>query len=129
MKKKIIIILILIGSLGLFLFIKTALKTKKAGVTPEIPPPSYFTQPTIIPTRRPNILPQDIIEQERRFLEQTPILQKLPARSTFFSVEYVDERHLIVHAKTDNKNRDYEQARGWFSENAIDTRNIVIEYK
>lgn len=72
---------------------------------------------------------EEFLKREREFLRKTPILQKLPFGNPNFEVEYISEQHLIVYAKTQNKEQDYQIAKQWFSDNGIDTSKINIEYK
>ncbi len=66
---------------------------------------------------------------ENDFVKNTPILQKLPAMSSYFYIIYISEKHLEVHSKTTEKQRDYQIAKNWFKDNNINTDTILIEYK
>ncbi len=66
---------------------------------------------------------------EKEYLEKTPLLQKLPYDQQYFSVEYLSETHLIIHARTSDKARDYQAAKNWFIENGIDTSTIKMDYQ
>lgn len=68
-------------------------------------------------------------QAEKEFIDSTPLLQKLPANSAYFDIEYKDEQHLTVLAKTANQPRDYQIAKDWFVENDIDLSKITVEYK
>ncbi|GEM_PF-4090985 len=108
---------------------------------PQQKPPIISSQPTptiFIPQSTPTPTPQgkgrgfeteEFLQEQRESVANTPILQKLPADSSFFSIEYINEQHLIVYAETPNKDRDYEEARKWFVENNIDIQGIILEYK
>lgn len=63
------------------------------------------------------------------FIQKTPVLQKLPAASPFFAISYINEQHLIIKSKTDNKERDYQMAKAWLVQNDIDIGSIKLEYK
>lgn len=69
------------------------------------------------------------ISGEKDFIQQTPILQKLPFDDPYFYGEYISETHIIIHARTSNKDRDYQAARNWFVENGIDYDKIQLEYR
>lgn len=129
MKKKIFIfisVLIVVGA-GIFFSVGEFMRMNRTPIIPApFPTPTPVSIPT--PTRSPNILPKEILEAEREFLKQTPILQKLPANSPYFTIEYISEAYLIVHTKTTDKARDYEKAKEWFVENKINIRTIRVEY-
>ncbi len=130
MKKMFILIAILIFILVILLFIKLKSQT---------PTPSPSFSPTPIPSITPAILTPsktgagiestEYKKAEEEYIKSTPILQKLPVKSTYFSIEYIDEEHLVVVAKTSNKSRDYQIAKNWFIENNINFDKINIEYK
>ncbi len=88
---------------------------------------SPFPSPTIRPGG--GLEGPEYQNREKEFLQKTPILQKLPFNTPYFEIEYLSEQQLIVHAKTQDKNRDFQVAQSWFKENDIDTSKIQIEYK
>jgi Tol biopolymer transport system component len=76
----------------------------------------------------PPCVPADTI-QALQSQQHVPILQRLPFHNPFFSVEYISEEHLIIHARTADKSRDYQQARKWFADNDINISEVILEYK
>ncbi len=135
MNKKILIsIICVLGIIIFLLFIFVQNSSKQIPSVPFIPEPTKFIlQPTIKPSPIQNqgggLETEEYKQDERNFIQRTPILQKLPEKSDFFGIEYLDEQHLIVHAKTENKERDYQEAQKWFAENKIDITKIIIEYQ
>lgn len=114
-------------------YIFNSLKEKQ--ITPQlvIPTPTiYQLQPSPTPTpqgKGRGFETEDFLQEERSFVNNTPILQKLPAKSSFFGIEYINEQHVVVHAKTQDKERDYQEVRNWFLQNSIDITNIIVEYR
>ena len=132
---KIIVIIILMIAVALTLFV---LRMPNQESQEHFPKPIIKFEPSPILTPSPQItdpkqkfggVTEEYKKEQRKFVEQTPILQKLPVKSTYFSIEYIDEEHLVVVAKTSNKSRDYQIAKNWFIENNINFDKINIEYK
>ncbi len=135
MNKKILIpIFCVLGIIVFLLFIFVQNSNKQIQPVPFIPEPTKFIlQPTVKPSPVQNqgggLETEEYKQDEKNFIQRTPILQKLPEKSNFFGIEYIDEQHLIIHAKTTDKQRDYQEAQKWFAENKIDTTKIIIEYQ
>lgn len=134
MNKKTIAFIAFLFVITVFLVIIAQLKQQEPVVMPTslptptpIPQSTQFTTPLIEGGGRET---KEFKQAEREFLASTPILQSLPSEDLpFFSIEYINETHLIIHSKTTNKQRDYEEAKKWFVENNIDTYKITLEYK
>ena len=102
------------------------------------PKPIIKFEPSPILTPSPQItdpkqkfggVTEEYKKEQRKFVEQTPILQKLPANSPYFGIEYISEQSLAVYSKTEDKERDYQAAKNWFIKNNIDISKITVEYK
>lgn len=125
-------IFILIAVLILILIVLLLIKLKTQPPTPSVPPtPTFSSTPaTLIPPKTGvGIESLEYKKAEEEYIKSTPILQKLPANSAYFSIEYIDEQHLIVLSKTSDKTRDYQAAKNWFIENDVNFDKINIEYK
>lgn len=134
MSKKIILLIIFLIFLLIMLVIVSLSQNKKAPnsiPTPTSSPKIGVPNLPDLSTPKPGagIETPEFKQAEKEFIDNTPILQKLPANSTYFDIEYKDERHLSVLSKTDNKVRDYQVAKNWFIENNIDINQITVEYK
>lgn len=133
MKKTLLLTLLLSGATILLVLMAVFLRTKELPTRTTIPVPTPLrlksTTPITTPARHPNILPKELLKTEEDFLEQTPILQKLPYGHPYFIIDYISETHLIVYSKTTDREIDYQEARSWFAENDIDISKILIEYK
>lgn len=133
-KKILILILILAGILIVLLALsispdQPAPSSQQPTPSPVIPTP---TLPTLSPTPTDTgkgFESEEYKRAEQKFIDEHPLLQKLPAKSEYFSIEYMDEQHLVVHSKTENKTRDYESAKDWFKVLGVDLNKISIEYK
>lgn len=133
---KILIIIVLLVSIVIILFTLRATQQKPSQApSPEPvirfkPSPEATPSPIVTdPKQRFGGVSEEYKKEQKEFTEQTPILQKLPVDSSYFGIEYVSEQHLIVHAKTDDKERDYQAAKDWFTQNNIDISKIQIEYR
>lgn len=133
---KILIIIVLLVSIVIILFTLRVIQQKPSQTpSPEPvirfePSPKATSSPTITdPKKRFGGVSEDYKKEQKEFIEQTPILQKLPADSPYFGIEYISEKHLIVRSKTSDKERDYQAAREWFAQNNLDISQIQIEYK
>ncbi len=73
--------------------------------------------------------PEEYQRAEEEFVKSHPILQRLPVDSLYFGIEYKSEKHLIIHSKTNDKERDYGESKKWFVQNRVDPTGIRIEYK
>lgn len=133
-KKILILILILAGILVVFLTLN--IFSKQPAPSSQQPTPFPVIPAPILPTASPT--PADIGKgfeseeykrAEQKFIDEHPLLQKLPAKSEYFSIEYIDEQHLVVHSKTENKTRDYESVKDWFKVLGVDLNKIAVEYK
>lgn len=130
-----IFIFIFLGIVAIaLLFIKFNNVQRISQPTPSIPTIPTATpvkiQTTVIPEKTGvGIETEGFKQGQLDFARDHPILQKLPFGNPFFSIEYLSETHLIVHAKTRDQTRDYQEAKKWFIENSIDTSKVVVEYK
>lgn len=129
--KKLIFLLIIITSI-VMVYLVFALSSSRQAIIPiqPVPTPTVFQSAvTPGPTRNPNILPLDVRQSEKEFLEKTQVLQKIPLDSPYFTVFYKNEQHLIVQADVPNKDFAYQEARRRLIENGIDITKIIIEYQ
>lgn len=95
-----------------------------------IPTPFQSTSTQTPPLEGGGREPASFLESERELLKNTPVLQGLPSEDLpFFSIGYIDETHLVLYAKTENKTRDYEEAIKWLEQKGITTQNISFDYK
>lgn len=95
-----------------------------------IPTPFQSTSTQTPPLEGGGREPASFLESERELLRNTPVLQRLPSEDLpFFSIGYTDETHLTLYAKTENKNRDYEEAIKWLEQKGINTKDITFYYK
>ncbi len=132
--KKILYVLasvsVILVALDLMFFSIPSTKTPK---TTLIPTPTSF--PISYPRTTPIVQPNgggespEFLKAGEDYLKTHPILQKFPVTSPYFTIKYIDETHFIVSAKTADIQGDFAQAKIWFSQNSIDTSNILIEYK
>lgn len=96
---------------------------------------SVLPAPTTVPLEIPKtkngagVETEEFKAAEKKYIEEHPILQKLPAENYYFGVEYIDESKLIIHSKTEDKNRAQAEAKAWFILNDIDESKIKVEYK
>lgn len=133
---KILIIIVLLASIAIILFTLRVTQQKPSPAPSPEPvirfKPSPKTTPFPIvtdPKQRFGGVSEDYKKEQKEFIEQTPILQKLPATSPYFGIEYISEQSLVVHSKTEDKERDYQVAKDWFAQNNIDISKIQIDYK
>lgn len=119
--------IIVVGSL--LLINRTDIQTIEQRLPIPIASISPSTNSSIQPKEGVGSETEEFQNAEREFLEKTPLLQKLPYDQQYFTVEYISETELIIHARTSNKARDYQAAKNWFVENGIDTSTINIEYQ
>lgn len=131
MMKKIIIFGLLGGIIVLLLTLLVSKRTNEQlnKIPPIIYQPSPNTSLRDIPLQGSSGASPEYKKEEAEFIKKTPILQKLPAISPFFTINYVNEQYLIIKSDTPDKERDFQSARNWFVENDIDISNIKIEYK
>lgn len=133
-KKVLLLIIILIFLIAILLIINLFANKQgtKQSPTPVIsaPTPSPVVFPSASISRQGvGIETPQYKQAEEKYIQNSPILQKLPFNETFFSIDYINEQHLVIHAKTADKERDYQAARNWFVENGISIDKITIEYK
>ena len=114
-KKTVLLILALILILVVILVVQTFVEKDQR---PPSPLPSGIGTET-----------EEYKKAEQEYFKSTPVLQKLPANNPYFSIEYVNEQHLIVYPKIEEREQAYQAAREWFAYNGIDINNITIEYK
>lgn len=136
---KIIFIIVVVLLLLLLFWILFFLSTSKKN-----PPKTILPPPTPVPVEIPETTPLPPLQGRGTepewwqklsddYVKNTPILQKLPINSPFFDVEYISEDHLIIHSKTNDKNRALLEAQAWLDdlqENyQLDTSKVKLEYK
>lgn len=128
--------LLLIIFLGLLLTVLTVVVlTAQRKITTSTPSivtfsPAPTPTPIVTPTQQGiGIETQEYKQAEKEYVNQSPILQKLPVISIFFSIDYIDETHLTVHSKTSDKQRGYQAAKNWFVDNRVDISKILIDYR
>lgn len=131
MKKTIVLILSILVISVFLIKLTMFLQKEKPPIQTVLPTPTPIdiNTSTIDPNRHPDTLPEELLKAEENFVKKTPILQKLPYGNPYFSVDYINEQHLIIISKTINKQQDYQEAKKWFVENNIDISKITIEYK
>lgn len=131
MKKLIFISVLLFICILTFyaLFIAKSSKKEQLPTQPQVATPTPFQIPTVFIREGGGLEPDDFKRDEREFIEQTPVLQKLPGGDSIFSIRYINEQHLIVFAKIPDKEFAYEEAKKKLTENGIDINTIIIEYR
>lgn len=132
MNKKIFIIITVITIASGLVFLILTLRQPNQTIDPNqpLPTPTVFqniTMPT--PTRNPNILPLEVRQSEREYLNKTQLLQKLPSGGSIFSLKYINEEHIAVYSIIEDKELAYQEARSRLTENGIDITKIRIDYQ
>lgn len=132
MNKKIFIIITIITIASGLVFLILIQRQPNQTIAPNqpLPTPTIFQNITIpTPTRNPNILPLDVRQSEKEFLEKAQVLQKIPLDSTYFTIFYENEQHLIIQADVADKEFAYQEAERRLTENGIDITKIRIDYQ
>lgn len=134
MKNRLILIVtIILGGFLITLFILVLLSSKPASPIQTSPTPTSvsFEQPPHQPQKSPDWKgseDQQFKQNEKAFLQRTPILQKLTT-NPYFDIEYMSETFLVVHPRITDTQKAYDEANKWFKNNGIETSVVRIEYR